>query len=261
MTKQRRNTLSVANALFVLATTTQHDDAYAQSERERAVRYFRHGADATSVPAAGQPGADYFSRGADVMSVPPAGQPGADFFRRGADVTSVAPPGQLGADVFYRGADVTSVPDDAAKVPDAGGPDASVPNVIDQAVANEGTLPLAEEDMTVESEPVLTEPAPSDGIVWLLPAWPIVVDANVTKDAGAVVSPEHIEAPPSPELADTQIDQTAARDQPAPPSKSEQLRVMVRRVVFRVRVIVIASVTLLVFAAVIAWRALRQRPH
>jgi hypothetical protein len=91
------------------------DDAAArarvQAEVQRAVQdYFAHGADATSIPKPGQPGAEWFHDGANITRVPRPGEPGAEYFSRGADLTSIPSGGQPGADYFSRGADATRVP-------------------------------------------------------------------------------------------------------------------------------------------------------
>ncbi|MFI5307152.1 MAG: hypothetical protein ACHQ53_07365 [Polyangiales bacterium] len=87
-----------------------HAIARAQTSPDALQQYFSNGADFTSVPAPGQPGAEYFSNGAECMNVPAPGQPGAGYFSNGADFTSVPAAGQPGAEYFSTGAALTSVP-------------------------------------------------------------------------------------------------------------------------------------------------------
>lgn len=70
--------------------------------------YFSNGAAATSVNA--QSYAAYFSNGAQMTSVSGAGPEAAKFFSNGAQVTSVPARGEPGADYFSNGAQATSVP-------------------------------------------------------------------------------------------------------------------------------------------------------
>lgn len=224
---------------------------------------FHRGADATSVYRYGQGSTrDYFNRGADVTSAPARGEPGAELFTRGADVTSVPRPGQPGAEIFSHGADVMSV-ERARPLPEANTADDAQPPREDEPTndtteddaldSTETALDLEGVDAGDEASAGPIEPqddTPSDGIVSLLPAWPAVIDARP-----AVADPSMYAAPRS-ELAH----QEAAND-PRETSSTRPTGVdhKLSHLVFGARVVVTAVVVSLAILAMMAWRALKQR--
>jgi len=103
------NAVSILRAVTALIAFTSPGPGAAQSYSDIMSYYMSHGADITSVPAAGKPGAAYYSQGADATSVHAAGQQGPAYFSDGADVTSVPAAGQAKAAYYLDGADATSV--------------------------------------------------------------------------------------------------------------------------------------------------------
>ena len=99
----------IACATVALTLAMSSGRGVAQSYPDWVTAYLSHGADVTSVPAPGRPGAAYFSNGADATSVHTAGKQDPAYFSQGADATSVHTAGKQDPAYFSNGADVTSV--------------------------------------------------------------------------------------------------------------------------------------------------------
>ncbi len=217
--------------------------------RAQTTRYFRQGADATSVPPAGQPGADYFRRGADVTSVPRTGEPGAEIFERGADVHSLPNVEEPIAADNDTDTENEATRDDETTQHEAAAPNtqASAPTVPPPAPAQDNES----DDETPPPASVTTPPPPSDGVESLLPAWPNVAAPANIDHASPMARPSNIattsDAPP-------QSLTTAPRD-------VDPLDTFTKGLLLVVRITLIGVLALVVVVLLLAWRALKHRHH